>query len=128
LAAPVDDFVTNLSLRLGDYARVGVPIVGLVDDTQWRIVANFKEYVASRLIPGMRTWVWLDSHPWRFFPARVIGVGRDRPAPGRRATFTLRESDYGLDPSRRLQVTLQLDPKPDVPLFMGADVRVLVFF
>jgi multidrug efflux system membrane fusion protein len=29
--------------------------------------------------------------------------------------------------SRRLQVTLVFDPSPDVPLFMGADARVLMF-
>jgi membrane fusion protein, multidrug efflux system len=29
--------------------------------------------------------------------------------------------------ARRMQVTLVLEPKPDVPLFMGADARVLLF-
>jgi membrane fusion protein, multidrug efflux system len=29
--------------------------------------------------------------------------------------------------SRRLQVTLMFDPRPDLPLFMGADARVLMF-
>jgi membrane fusion protein, multidrug efflux system len=29
--------------------------------------------------------------------------------------------------ARRMQVTLELEPKPDVPLFMGADARVLLF-
>jgi multidrug resistance efflux pump len=65
--------VTNLSLRPGDYAKAGVPIVGIVDDTQWRVVGNFKEYTAAGLKPGARAWIWLDSHPWRLFPARVFG-------------------------------------------------------
>ena len=64
LVAPVPGFVTNLALRPGDYAKAGVPIVGIVDDTQWRVVANFKEYVAAGLKPGARAWIWLDSHPW----------------------------------------------------------------
>jgi membrane fusion protein, multidrug efflux system len=76
LVAPVSGFVTNLALRPGDYAKAGVPIVGIVDDTQWRVVANFKEYVAAGLKPGARAWIWLDSHPWRLYPARVFGVGR----------------------------------------------------
>ena len=71
LVAPVPGFVTNLSLRPGDYAKAGVPIVGVVDDSQWRVVANFKEYVAARLKPGTRAWIWLDSHPWR----AVSGAG-----------------------------------------------------
>jgi membrane fusion protein, multidrug efflux system len=64
LVASVPGFVTNLSLRPGDYAKAGVPIVGIVDDAQWRVVGNFKEYTAARLKPGARAWIWLDSHPW----------------------------------------------------------------
>ena len=130
LVAPVQGFVTNLSLRPGDYASIGVPLVGLVDDTQWRVVANFKEYVAARLTPGKRAWVWLDSHPWRFYPARVFGVGRGvaRNQDARRLLPYVAPTTDWIRLSRRLQVTLVFDPQPDVPLFMGADARVLIFF
>jgi membrane fusion protein, multidrug efflux system len=130
LVAPVQGFVTNLSLRPGDYASPGVPLVGLVDDTQWRVVANFKEYVAARLSPGKRAWVWLDSHPWRFYPARVFGVGRGvaRNEDARRLLPYVAPTTDWIRLSRRLQVTLRFDPQPDVPLFMGADARVLIFF
>ena len=47
IVAPVSGFVTNLSLRPGDYAKAGEPIIGIVDQSQWRVVANFKEYVAA---------------------------------------------------------------------------------
>lgn len=130
LAAPVEGFVTNLTVRPGDYASVGVPLIGLVDDTQWRVVANFKEYVASRMTPGMRAWVWLDSAPWRFYPARVVSVGRGvarHDIPGRLLPYVAPTTDW-IRLARRLQVTLVLDPKPDVPLFMGADARVILFF
>jgi membrane fusion protein, multidrug efflux system len=124
----VSGFVTNLSLRPGDYATIGVPIIGLVDDTQWRVVANFKEYVASRLQPGMRAWIWLDAHPWRLFPARVSGVGRGisrDPDAGKLLPYVAPTTDW-IRLSRRMQVTLTFDPAPDVPLFMGADARVLL--
>jgi membrane fusion protein, multidrug efflux system len=129
IAAPVPGYVTNLSLRPGAYASAGEPIIGLVDDTQWRVVANFKEYVASRLKPGMRAWIWLDSHPWQFFSARVVGVGRGisrDPDRGRLLPYVAPTTDW-IRLARRMQVTLVLDPKPDVPLFMGADARVLLF-
>jgi membrane fusion protein, multidrug efflux system len=129
IVASVSGYVTNLSLRPGSYARAGEPIIGLVDDTQWRVVANFKEYVASRLQPGMRAWIWLDSHPWQFFSARVVGVGRgisrDQDQ-GRLLPYVAPTTDW-IRLARRMQVTLVLDPKPDVPLFMGADARVLLF-
>jgi membrane fusion protein, multidrug efflux system len=128
IVAPVSGYVTNLSLRPGAYARAGEPIIGLVDDSQWRVVANFKEYVASRLQPGMRAWICLDSHPWRFFSARVVGVGRgisrDQDQ-GRLLPYVAPTTDW-IRLARRMQVTLVLDPKPDVPLFMGADARVLL--
>ena len=73
IVAPVSGFVTNLSLRPGDYAKAGVPIIGIVDQSQWRVVANFKEYVAGGLKPGTRAWIWLDSHPWRLFPPACSG-------------------------------------------------------
>ena len=129
LVAPVSGFVTNLSLRPGDYAKAGVPIIGIVDDAQWRVVANFKEYVAAGLKPGARAWIWLDSHPWRLFPARVLGVGRGvaRHQDEQRLLPYVAPTTDWIRLSRRLQVTLTFDPRPDVPLFMGADARVLMF-
>jgi membrane fusion protein, multidrug efflux system len=129
LVAPVPGFVTNLALRPGDYAKAGVPIVGIVDDTQWRVVANFKEYVAAGLKPGARAWIWLDSHPWRLYPARVFGVGRAiaRHQDEQRLLPYVAPTTDWIRLSRRLQVTLTFDPMPDVPLFMGADARVLMF-
>jgi membrane fusion protein, multidrug efflux system len=129
LVAPVPGFVTNLSLRPGAYATVGVPVIGIVDETRWRVVANFKEYVSSRLKPGMRAWVWLDSHPWRFFPARVASVGRGisrNQEAGRLLPYVAPTTDW-IRLARRIPVTLSFDPAPDVALFMGADARILVF-
>jgi len=129
IVAPVPGYVTNLSLRPGAYARAGEPIIGLVDDTQWRVVANFKEYVASRLKPGMRAWIWLDSHPWRLFSARVVGIGRGisrQQDAGLLLPYVAPTTDW-IRLARRMQVTLVLEPAPDVPLFMGADARVLLF-
>jgi multidrug efflux system membrane fusion protein len=121
--------VTNLSLRPGDYATAGVPIIGIIDDTQWRVVANFKEYVAAGLKPGARAWIWLDSHPWRLYPARVFAVGRGvaRHQDEQRLLPYVAPTTDWIRLSRRLQVTLMFDPRPDVPLFMGADARVLMF-
>lgn len=130
ITAPVKGYVTNLSLRPGAFASVGTPLVGIVDDTQWRIVANFKEYVASDLRPGMRAWVWLDSHPWHLFPARITGVGRGiarAQEPDRLLPYVAPTTDW-IRLARRLPVQMVLDPKPEgVPLFMGADARVLIF-
>jgi multidrug efflux system membrane fusion protein len=130
LTAPVDGYVNNLTLRPGAYVRVGEAAVGIVDGSRWRIVANFKEEVAASLVPGMRAWVWLDSQPWRFLPARVQGVGRGiarEQDAGGLLPYVAPTTDW-IRLRRRLAVTILLDPPvPTNALFMGADARVLLF-
>jgi multidrug efflux system membrane fusion protein len=129
LTAPVGGYVNNLTLRPGAYARAGDPIIGIVDGSQWRVIANFKEDVAASVTPGHRVWVWLDSDPWRFHAGRVQGVGRG---------IARSETPVGLLPyvapttdwirlRRRLQVTIDLDDPPEQGLYMGADARVFFF-
>lgn len=128
LTAPVAGAVNNLTLRPGAYVAVGQPVVGIVDASQWRVVANFKEDVAAATQPGTRVWVWLDSHPWRLFPGRVQGVGRaiarDQ-GPAQLLPYVAPTTDW-IRLRRRLPVTILLDPPmPPGGLFMGADARVV---
>jgi len=130
LTAPVDGFVNNLTLRPGDYVRVGEAVVGIVDDTRWRIVANFKEEVAASLATGAHVWIWLDSDPWRLVSGKVQGVGRGiarDPVAGGLLPYVAPTTDW-IRLRRRLQVTILFDPPaPSNALFMGADARVLLF-
>ena len=130
LTAPVDGYVNNLTLRPGTYVRVGEAVVGLVDDSRWRVVANFKEDVAAPVQPGTRVWIWLDSHPWALWPGRVQGVGRGiarGPDAGGLLPYVAPTTDW-IRLRRRLPVTILLDPPlPSDGLFMGADARALFF-
>jgi membrane fusion protein, multidrug efflux system len=130
LAAPVAGYVNNLSLRPGTYARAGEPLVGIVDDTQWRVIANFKENVAASITPGQPVWVWLDSAPWHVFSGHVQGVGRGiarAQAPSELLPYIAPTTDW-IQMRRRLPVTILLDsPVPTEGLFMGADARVFFF-
>lgn len=130
LTAPVDGYVNNLTLRPGAYASIGKPLIGIIDDSRWRIVANFKEDVAASVPVGTRVWVWLDSDPWRFLPGRVEGVVRG---------IARQQGDEGLLPyvapttdwirlRRRFPVTIVLDAGVQTTgLLMGADARVFFF-
>jgi multidrug efflux system membrane fusion protein len=130
LTAPVDGYVNNLTLTPGTYVRVGEAAVGIVDDTRWRIVANFKEEVAASLPTGAHVWIWLDSDPWRLLSGRVQGVGRGiarDPVAGGLLPYVAPTTDW-IRLRRRLQVTILFDPPaPSKALFMGADARVLLF-
>ncbi len=128
--APVDGTVNNLTLHAGDTARAGQPLVGIVDAGAWRIIANYKEYQLPRLTPGGTAWVWLDTHPWHFYRARIAGIARGisrSPDPEGLLPYVAPTTDW-IRLERRFPVTLKLvDPPPHLMLFMGADARVFIF-
>jgi membrane fusion protein, multidrug efflux system len=128
--APVDGSINNLTLHAGDTARTGQPLVGIVDEDAWRIVANYKEYQLPRLRLGGTAWVWLDTHPWHFYRARIAGIARGisrTPDPEGLLPYVAPTTDW-IRLERRFPVTLKLvDPPAGLMLFMGADARVVVF-
>jgi multidrug efflux system membrane fusion protein len=129
IKAPVDGYVTNLTLRPGVYAKVSSPLIGMVDVNRFRVIANFKEYVAADLDPGKTVWIWLDSHPWRLFRGRVKSVGRGiarNDTPGRLLPYVAPTTNW-IRLLRRLPVTIVFDPPVSQgDLYMGADARVLI--
>lgn len=128
LTARAAGYVNNFDVRAGRYASAGEALVGIVDDSQWRVIANFKEDVAASMRSGAAVWVWLDTKPWRFFPGRVESVARGiarSDAPDQLLPYVAPTTDW-VRLRRRLPVTIILDPPlPHDALFMGADARVL---
>ncbi|GGA92285.1 membrane protein [Brucella endophytica] len=127
LTSPVEGYVNNLTLRPGAYASTGQPLIGIIDDGSWRIVANFKEDVAASVPVGTRVWVWLDADPWHILPGRVESVARGiarQPGPEGLLPYVAPTTDW-IRLRRRLPVTIVLDqPARTNGLFMGADARV----
>jgi multidrug efflux system membrane fusion protein len=128
--APTDGAITNLTLRVGDSGTAYQPFIGIVDAKAWRVIANFKEYYVDRLEIGKLAWVYLDSHPWRLFRARVGGIARGisrEPGPDKLLPYVAPTTDW-IRLLRRFPVTLFLvDPPADLTLYMGADARVVIF-
>ena len=73
--APFDGYVTNLNISEGQYANVGQPVLTLVDDRNWYVLAYFREDLLDRVRPGMRADVSLLSYPGRSFQGEVEGIG-----------------------------------------------------
>ncbi len=61
--APVDGFVTNLNLRLGDQAVTNQPALALVDVNSFWVHGFFKETVIENIRPGDRAIITLMSYP-----------------------------------------------------------------
>ncbi|MGY5809734.1 HlyD family secretion protein [Rhizobium sp. LEGMi198b] len=130
IRAPVDGTVNNLSLSVGDTASAGKALVGIVDAAGWRIVANYKENYIRKLEPGKAAWVWLDTHPWRLYRARIEGVSRGisrGPDEDGILPYVAPTTDW-IRLRRRFPVTFKLvDPPSDLTLYMGSDASTLIF-
>ena len=75
VVAPVNGYVTDLTLSLGDYASVGSSMLSLVNTDSWRVVAYYKETQIERIRPGEPARVYLPAYPGVRFEGRVQGIG-----------------------------------------------------
>ncbi len=131
VVAPVDGYVTHLAVQAGDMVSTNNPAVAIVDGNAWRVVANFKEYYLRHCSPGHIAWIWLDSHPWHLYRARIQGLahGISREQGTEALVPYVSPTVDWIRLQRRIPVrfTLLDAPRGD-QLFMGADARVLVIY
>jgi multidrug resistance efflux pump len=73
--APFNGYVTNLNISEGQYANIGQPVLTLVDDRTWYVLAYFREDLLDRIRPGMRADIALVSYPGKPFQGEVQGIG-----------------------------------------------------
>ena len=73
--APFDGYVTNLNIAEGQYANVGQPVLTLIDNRNWYVLAYFREDLLDRIRPGMAADVSLLSYPGKLFHGEVEGIG-----------------------------------------------------
>lgn len=128
--APNNGAITNLTLRKGDMATLGVPNVGIVDADAWRIMANYKQYYIRDFKIGDTAWVWLDSAPWHFHKGRITGIARGfsrNPGIDKLLPYVAPTTDW-IRLQRRIPVTIVLEElPPGYKLYMGADARIVIF-
>jgi len=59
--APVNGFVSNLTLDVGDYASVGDRVLALIDSDSYRVTAYFEETKIRGVRPGEQVEIYLMS-------------------------------------------------------------------
>ena len=116
LHSPVNGYVTNLRLRVGDYAQAGQPRVAVIDADSYWIIGYFEETKLKRLRAGD--------------PARIKLIGYDQPLTGHVETIArgINEQNGGPDRqglqdvnpvftwvrlAQRIPVSLHIDQVPD---------------
>jgi multidrug resistance efflux pump len=131
VVAPVDGFVTHLAIQTGDMVSTSQAAVAIVDGNAWRVVANYKEYYLRHLHPGGLAWIWLDSHPWHLYRARIQGLahGISRQQGSETLVPYVSPTVNWIRLQRRIPVRFTLLESPGSDqLFMGVDARVLVIY
>lgn len=131
IASPVPGRVAPLAVRAGDYATAGKPIAAVVSDLDWHIVAAVDERHLARLRPGQNVLFTIGSDPWRPHWGRVRsispGIARSAAETGALPYVPL-DTDWIRLP-RRFPVLIDMGELPgELPLYRGADARVLIWF
>jgi multidrug resistance efflux pump len=128
--SPVDGYVTNLLMRVGDYARAGTPNVSVIDENSYWVDAYFEETKLANVHVGDEV--------------EAVLLGYELPVKGRVESITggisaanAANSTQGLpnvDPiftwvrlAKRIPVRIKIDQiPPDVPLIAGMTCSVSV--
>ncbi|KGD77905.1 HlyD family secretion protein [Pantoea vagans] len=130
LTAPTDGWITNLTLRPGNYATAGSPLFALVDSHSYYVMGYFEETKLRHIHAGAAAQVVLYSNGMRL-QGQVDSIGR--------AIYDQSiETDSGLVPdikpnvpwvrlAQRVPVRIRLDPLPaDASLVAGTSCTITI--
>lgn len=74
--APFDGTIINMRLARGTYAKIGTPVVTIISEYRWWVVANIKENNLGLVRPGQHVDVSFSIYPNKTFDGEVESVGR----------------------------------------------------
>jgi membrane fusion protein (multidrug efflux system) len=72
--APVDGVVSKKSVEIGQIVQAGQPLLAVVPLQDVWVVANFKETQLTRVRPGLKAKIEVDSYPGRAFAGVVDSI------------------------------------------------------
>jgi multidrug resistance efflux pump len=128
--APVNGFVTNLTLDVGQYAAVGTKVLALIDSDSYRVTGYFEETKIPEVPPGKQVEIFLMSGgpPLR---GHVDGIARgitnnDNPA-GPELLVNPNPTFEWVRLAQRIPVRIHIDNVPDgVVVSAGMTCTVVV--
>jgi multidrug resistance efflux pump len=131
LRAPVDGYVTNLTLRPGSQAVANHPMLALVDVNSFWVHGFFKENRIQNIRGGERAVVTLMTYPDRPLEGRVESVGwgiaQQDGSTGADLLPNISPTFEWIRLAQRVPVRVQLPSVPsDIKLRVGTTCSVLV--
>jgi multidrug resistance efflux pump len=131
VVAPVDGYVTNLDLRLGDQAVANQPALALIDVNSFWVHGFFRETLVEDMRKGDRAVITLMSYPGTPLEGRVDSIGwgisQDDGSTGYDLLPTISPTFEWIRLAQRIPVRVHLKEVPDpVQLRVGTTASVLV--
>jgi RND family efflux transporter MFP subunit len=128
--APVDGFLTDQTVRTGDYVAPGKPVLGLIDAASFRVEGYFEETKLPRLKPGapVRIKIMGESRPLRGHIQSIAPGIQDRERqPGQDMLPNVNPTFSWVRLAQRVPVRIALDERPgDLRLITGRTATVSV--
>jgi multidrug resistance efflux pump len=119
LRAPVNGFVTNLTLDIGQYASVGTRVMALIDSDSYRVTGFFEETKMPAVKPGEQVEIYLmDGGPALRGHVESISRGitdRDNPA-GPELLTNPNPTFEWVRLAQRIPVRIHIDDVPEAVL------------
>lgn len=75
LKAPVSGYISHLNWTVGQYLQQGLDQFALIDDSEWWVIAHFRETSLRLIQPGDRVKIKLDMYPGKTFEGKVESIG-----------------------------------------------------
>jgi len=72
--SPVEGYVTKKSVEVGDQLRPGQPVMTVVPLEDVWIIANYKETQLTRVKPGQKVRIKVDTYPGYVYEGRVDSI------------------------------------------------------
>ena len=109
ITAPVAGRVTRRTVEVGQTVQPGQPLLAVVDVASVWVIANYKETQLTRVRPGQRATISVDTHPGLTLRARVDSI---QSGTGSRFTLLPPENASGnfVKVVQRIPVKLVLEP------------------
>jgi len=124
VVAPSDGVVSNLTAHDGQFLSVGQPVIQLVPAGS-HLIANFKETQVSKMKPGQRATIRLDTYRGRTFEGTVESLSG-----GTGSSFALLPPDNAsgnfVKVVQRVMVRIAWQPPADIDIRAGLSADVTV--
>jgi len=129
IRAPVNGYVTNLTVDVGQYATVGAKVLALIDSDSYRVTAYFEETKIPSVPPGKQVEIYLMSGgpPLR---GHVVSISRgitDRDNPsGPDLLANATPTFEWVRLAQRIPVRIQIDQVPEGTLISSGMTATVV--